>query len=220
VVTIVILACFKKFIGDDEGKYGDVDAIWRIQMGLALVPAFATLWPRLRMPEGKKYIEFRGLNSPASLSSTSEPQQSSEPKDSNSSTTRHATPGSVNRALAHVPNGISDLENLSSPVSRIGQFGTFFIYVKEWRHLKTLLGTASCWFLLDIAFYGTNLNQSVLLADIGFFTGKIYYDVLTRNAIGTLIIAVSGYVPGYFFTIFMIERHCSTTYARRLDNYF
>jgi len=27
-----------------------------------------------------------------------------------------------------------------------------------------------------------------------------------KNAIGNLIIAMSGYVPGYFFTIFLIEK--------------
>jgi PHS family inorganic phosphate transporter-like MFS transporter len=72
--------------------------------------------------------------------------------------------------------------------------------------LKTLFGATSTWFLLDIAFCGTNLNQSVPLADIGFSTGKTHYDVLMKNAVGNLIIAAAGYVPGYFVTIFLIER--------------
>lgn len=55
VVTTIILACFSKAL-DKEGKYNQLDAIWRIQMGLGLVPAFATIWARLTMPEGKKYI--------------------------------------------------------------------------------------------------------------------------------------------------------------------
>lgn len=82
----------------------------------------------------------------------------------------------------------------------------FFVYFNEWRHLKTLLGTMSCWFLLDVAFYGVNLNQSVILTEIGFSKGANEYEVLKRNAIGNLIIAVAGYVPGYFFTIFFIEK--------------
>lgn len=82
----------------------------------------------------------------------------------------------------------------------------FFTYFSEWRHFKMLLGTMSTWFLLDVAFYGTNLNQSAILSDIGFSTGKTEYEVLKRNAIGNLIIAVAGYVPGYFFTIFFIEK--------------
>ena len=64
----------------------------------------------------------------------------------------------------------------------------------------------SCWFLLDVAFYGVNLNQSVILMEIGFSKGSNEYDVLRKNAIGNLIIAVAGYVPGYFVTIFVIEK--------------
>jgi PHS family inorganic phosphate transporter-like MFS transporter len=71
---------------------------------------------------------------------------------------------------------------------------------------ETLIGTASCWFLLDVAFYGTNLNQSVLLADIGFSTGKTHWDAMMKNGVGDLIIAASGYMPGYFFTVALIEK--------------
>lgn len=85
------------------------------------------------------------------------------------------------------------------------QFRTFIDYFSEWRHLKILIGTASTWFLVDVAFYGTNLNQSVLLADIGFTKGANQYDTLLKTAYGNLIIAAAGYVPGYFFTIAFVE---------------
>jgi len=49
------------------------------------------------------------------------------------------------------------------------------------------------------------LNQSVILQDIGYATGKTPYDYLLNNAIGNLIIAVAGYVPGYFLTVAFIE---------------
>ncbi|KAE9375988.1 hypothetical protein N431DRAFT_318176, partial [Stipitochalara longipes BDJ] len=78
---------------------------------------------------------------------------------------------------------------------RKAKLNAFFVYFSEWRYLKTLLGTTSCWFLLDVTFCGTKLNQSVLLADIVYCTGKTHFDVLMRNAIGNLIISVSGYVP-------------------------
>lgn len=110
------------------------------------------------------------------------------------------------KTLPTVPTGPSDLENLATPQSRRAQFNTFFVYFSEWRHLKTLIGTASTWFLLDVAFCGTNLNQSVLLIDVRFSTGKTHYDVLMRNAIGNLIIAIAGYVPGYFSTIGLVEK--------------
>lgn len=92
-----------------------------------------------------------------------------------------------------------------APPSRSDKIQQFFTYFGQWRHLKVLLGTASTWFLVDVAFYGLNLNQSVLLADIGFSKGKTEYDTLLKNAYGNLIIAAAGYVPGYFLTIFFIE---------------
>lgn len=82
----------------------------------------------------------------------------------------------------------------------------FLVYFREWRHLKTLIGTASTWFLLDVAFYGTNLNQSVILSEIGYSSGRNEYDMLRRNAVGNIIIAVAGYVPGYFATIYFVEK--------------
>lgn len=63
----------------------------------------------------------------------------------------------------------------------------------------------SCWFLLDVAFYRVNLNQSVILTEFGVSQGANEYDVLKRNAIGNLMIAIAGYVPGYLFTIFFVE---------------
>jgi MFS transporter, PHS family, inorganic phosphate transporter len=194
---------------DKEGKYNQLDAIWRIQMGLGLVPAFATLWARLTMPEGRKYIQSQELNTPSSSSSSVYKETIASSKASKESpvnsldTPSHLpsnAPSSIDPATPVISNDLADL------TARKTKYSTFFIYFSEWRHFKILLGTASCWFLLDVAFYGTNLNQSVLLTDIGFSTGKNEYDVLMRNAIGNLIIAVSGYVPGYFFTIYFIEK--------------
>jgi PHS family inorganic phosphate transporter-like MFS transporter len=207
-VTIIILACFSKAL-DKEGEYNQLDAVWRIQMGLGLVPAFATLWARLTMPEGRKYIQSQELNKSSSsssstykettLSSKAVKESPVNPLDTPTSLPSNAS-SSVDPATPVMANALAD------STVRKSKYSTFFIYFSEWRHLKTLLGTTSCWFLLDVAFYGTNLNQSVLLADIGFSTGKNEYDVLMRNTLGNLIIAVSGYVPGYFFTIYFIEK--------------
>jgi PHS family inorganic phosphate transporter-like MFS transporter len=177
-------------------------------MGIALVPAFATLWSRLTMPEGRKYVESKELNTPASPASlrTGMAAGPTAPDIPGTTTYQHPAGSQKLSELPTVPLNIRDLEKLADSTSRKAQLNAFFVYFSEWRHLKTLIGTASCWFLLDVAFYGTNLNQSVLLTDIGYATGKTKFDVLMRNALGNLIIAVSGYVPGYFFTIFLVEK--------------
>lgn len=172
-------------------------------MGLALVPAFATLWARLTMPEGKKFIQSKELNTKSSSSSIKSASTITPAKSA-----RLPALEKVDQQLDSQYDPTSPSTSLQSPKgeTETSKYGTFFIYFRQWRHLKTLLGTTSCWFFLDIAFYGTNLNQSVLLTEIGFSTGKNEYDVLFRNALGNLIIAAAGYVPGYFFTIYFIEK--------------
>lgn len=185
IVTIIVLAAFEKPL-NVRGEYGHLDAVWRIQMGVALVPACATLWPRLKMPEGKQYLQSQELNSRASSqTSVADPKLEKNNLEAGS--------GSDDGPIVPVAPG--------EP-----QWTTFFKYFSEWRHLKILIGTASTWFLVDVAFYGVNLNQSVILTAIGFSTGRNEYHVLMKNALGNLIIAVSGYVPGYFVTIALIER--------------
>ena len=152
------------------------------------------------MPESKKYLQSGELSmlksSSLSSSATTMDYASKGPKvhtdsDSNDvpSPGRHA----------------SIVEANVAPPTKDVQLKTFMVYFSEWRHLKQLIGTASCWFLVDVAFYGLNLNQSVLLTAIGFSKGKTEFDTLLKNAYGNLIIAAAGYVPGYFLTIFFIE---------------
>ena len=61
IVTLILLACFSVAL-NKEGNYSQLDAVWRLQIGLALIPALVTLWPRLTMPEGKKFLESRELS--------------------------------------------------------------------------------------------------------------------------------------------------------------
>jgi hypothetical protein len=46
---------------------------------------------------------------------------------------------------------------------------------------------------MDIAFYGTNLNQSIILSQIGFAPkGLDPWDTLFKQALGNLILSVLG----------------------------
>ena len=147
------------------------------------------------MPESKKFIQSGELSTfkPPSLDTlSSDGSYTKDPK-----TETHEIDG--------VGRSASVVEAHVAPPTKDVQLRAFFVYFSEWRHLKTLIGTASTWFLVDVAFYGTNLNQSVLLTAIGFSKGKTEYDTLLKNAYGNLIIAAAGYVPGYFLTIYFIE---------------
>lgn len=79
-------------------------------------------------------------------------------------------------------------------------------YFSEWRHAKILIGTSMSWFFLDIAFYGINLNQTVVLQQIGFAgTGGTAWHNLWEIAVGNLIITALGFLPGYYATVVTIE---------------
>lgn len=199
LITLIILACFGPALYG-EGKYGQLDAIWRLQIGLALIPALATLYPRLTMPEGRKFLESRELNRP----------QRPESVSSHLSRRNRKSRGECVELVTSDGTGLQEeIDAARAEVEEQGRrprLDVFFVYFSEWRHLKVLLGTAMTWFFMDVAFYGTNLNQSVILQEIGFSKGSNEYDVLKRNTIGNLIIAVAGYVPGYFVTILFIEK--------------
>ncbi|KAF8698397.1 transporter, partial [Rhizoctonia solani] len=71
---------------------------------------------------------------------------------------------------------------------------------------KLLIGTALSWFLVDIAFYGINLNTSVVLQQIGFDgAGNNAWHKIFRVATGNLIITALGFVPGYYVTVLTVE---------------
>ena len=54
--------------------------------------------------------------------------------------------------------------------------------------------TSGTWFLLDVAFYGINLNQGIIIEAIGF-AGKLNDDVwksLFNTSVGNIIITLLG----------------------------
>ncbi|KAJ1679084.1 hypothetical protein EV182_002761, partial [Spiromyces aspiralis] len=112
-------------------------------------------------------------------------------------------------------SGLSVGQDTTTPPTRgaqvvmINQPKTFRQYFSQWRNLKILLGTSISWFALDVAFYGINLNSSIVINAIGFSGSLINdppYHVLTRNALGSLIINLLGSLPGYLLSILLVEK--------------
>jgi MFS family permease len=52
LVTIIVLACFKTPV---ENNVVNLDYVWRICIGLGAVPAVATIYARLTLPESPRY---------------------------------------------------------------------------------------------------------------------------------------------------------------------
>jgi len=184
IVTMITLQAYKPVI-HDKGEISKLDGVWRIIVGVSLVPAFATLYQRLVLPESQRYKKARGeMVEDATIEKAS-------PEDS-----------SVDGKATETGSS-SDVQE--APVER-AHFSEFVKYFSEWRHFKILLGTMMCWFLVDISFYGINLNTNVVLDQIGY-AGKTgsEWEKLFNLATGSLIITALGFVPGYWATITTVE---------------
>ncbi|KAJ3753150.1 phosphate transporter [Lentinula raphanica] len=210
--TVIVLACYKHVM-NDEGETSKADGVWRIVVALSLIPAFATLYQRLTMPESKRFTEARRMaeNQEADLEkeirvlkdvgnrtegiTASSSRSGSEIEKEDRSPERAST-----EEVSESPEAIATKKDKA-------QIGEFIAYFSEWRHARVLLGTCICWFLLDIAFYGINLNQNVVLTQIGF-AGKTGSDweKLFKVSTGNLIVTALGFVPGYYATVLTIEK--------------
>ena len=83
----------------------------------------------------------------------------------------------------------------------------FKCYFGKWRNFKILFGCSFAWFALDVAFYGVNLNQSIILQAVSYTPKDASaYDTMFSLVTGNLFIALMGTVPGYFVTVALIER--------------
>lgn len=81
----------------------------------------------------------------------------------------------------------------------------FWSHFGQWRYGKILLGTAGCWFMLDVAYYGLNLNTAVILKTIGYASSPNVYKGLYNAAAGNLILICAGALPGYWISIATID---------------
>lgn len=71
-----------------------------------------------------------------------------------------------------------------------------------------MLGTTSTWFLLDIAFYSSNLFQKDIFSSVGWIPPAEEMNAINevyRIARAQTLIALCGTVPGYWFTVALID---------------
>lgn len=59
--------------------------------------------------------------------------------------------------------------------------------------------------LPDLAFYGLGLNNSTVLAAIGYSNGATIYENLRNNAIGNIVLVCAGSLPGYWLSVLTID---------------
>ncbi|KAK7033002.1 inorganic phosphate transporter [Favolaschia claudopus] len=182
---IVTVAFKKRILADDIDTLNQVDYIWRIVIGLGCLPAVASLYFRLTIPETPRFtmdIERNVIQASDDIDAV-------------------LTRGSFN----YDPDAV--IQRADAPRASWDDFVSYF---GKWENGKILLGTAWSWFSLDIAFYGLGLNSSIILQAIGFGTPptkgtEAVYDNLHNATVGNLILSAAGLIPGYWAAFFLVD---------------
>ena len=77
-----------------------------------------------------------------------------------------------------------------------------------WKYKWQLMGTTTCWFMLDVAFYSQGLFQSQVFLQVGFVppAGTMYaLEESARNAKAQSVIALGSTIPGYWATVLTVD---------------
>ncbi|RKO85928.1 major facilitator superfamily domain-containing protein [Blyttiomyces helicus] len=185
LVTLAALAAFESSIRSDPLN---LDYVWRIMLGFGIVPALFTVYFRLTMPESPRYkvnVEGDVEGALDDMKKANIVEEDTDAEIALTPTTK-AVPQRRRRVVA----------------------SSFSEYFGQWKNMKVLIGTCYCWFALDIAWYGLTLNSQVVLTLINYggTKGAAMYDNFYQKAVGNIIIACMGTVPGYWVTVLLIER--------------
>ncbi|KAL0960810.1 hypothetical protein HGRIS_005826 [Hohenbuehelia grisea] len=207
LVTMIVLLCYKGVM-HDGGKTSKVDGVWRIVVGVSLVPAFGTLYQRLTLPEATRFVASQKQTHEEDdideLKKVARVEEDKEMKKEIDIEEKPASSPSTNNSSTNVESAIGEA---TETAAKKAHFKEFIAYFSEWRHAKLLIGTCMSWFLLDVAFYGINLNQNVVLQQIGFDGAEgSPWEKLFKIATGNVIVTALGFVPGYYASILTIEK--------------
>jgi len=188
IVTLVISAAFRA--GYPAPAYRDdhfnstvpqADYVWRIILILGAAPAMLTYYWRMKMPETARYTALVAKNAKQAAADMSRVLQTEI---------------------------VDEQEKLDEMVT--AESNTFGLFSREFarRHGLHLVGTSTTWFLLDIAFYSQNLFQKDIFTSINWIpkanTMSALEEVFRISRAQTLI-ALCGTVPGYWFTVALID---------------
>ncbi|KAF8016396.1 hypothetical protein BT93_H1797 [Corymbia citriodora subsp. variegata] len=159
----------------------EADYIWRIILMFGAIPAGMTYYWRMKMPETARYTALVAKNAKQAATDMSK--------------------------VLNV-----DLEAEEEKVDKIAQerSNNFGLFSKEFarRHGMHLVGTTTTWFLLDIAYYSSNLFQKDIFSKVGWLpkpASMNAVDEVYRIARAQTLIALCGTVPGYWFTVAFID---------------
>ncbi|KAF1988326.1 phosphate permease [Aulographum hederae CBS 113979] len=195
IIALIVAAGFKgslqsaATVAECDGVCGlAVDKMWRVIVGFGAVPGCIALYYRLTIPETPRYT-FDVARDPIQAGSDVKAYLDGQPQ---------GMPDEIQR----IQTKTEEAEQIAIPQASLRDF---MHHYGQWKHGKVLLGTAGSWFLLDVAFYGLGLNNTVILRQIGYTGGDNVYEYFYNTAVGNLILVCAGAIPGYWFTVAFVD---------------
>ncbi|KAK7452173.1 hypothetical protein VKT23_012276 [Stygiomarasmius scandens] len=171
LVALIVTAAYKRsitnndvFLCIDDSRLESgfpfeipIDTMWRIVIGFGCVPACIALYFRLTIPESPRFT----LDIERNIAHAT--------RDIEMMYTTNAGLYSSDPDLA--------VERIEVPRATRRDFIAYF---RKSKNAKVLLGCVWSWFVLDIAFYGLNLNTNTILQGINFdVSGNHDHDNMT-----------------------------------------
>ncbi|XP_065848052.1 probable inorganic phosphate transporter 1-8 [Euphorbia lathyris] len=155
----------------------DADIAWRLILMLGAIPAGLTYYWRMMMPETARYTALVENNVLQAA------------KD-------------MEKVLDVSMSQIAEEEILLQDRQTYPLFSKKFLR----RHGRDLFSCSINWFLLDIVFYSSNLFQSQIYSQFLKLENDNVYQESFKIAAFQAIVAISATIPGYYFTVFFIDR--------------
>lgn len=153
------------------------DFVWRAILMFGAVPAAATYYYRMKMPETARYTAL--------------------------------VEGDAKRAALDMAKVLQVDEIHETQVRDDKIQYTLFSREFNRRHGRHLIGTTTCWFLLDVAFYSQTLFQKIIYSAVGWIPGAKTMSAVEevfRTSRAQALIALCSTVPGYWVTVALIDR--------------
>ncbi|KAL2471838.1 putative inorganic phosphate transporter 1-9 [Abeliophyllum distichum] len=178
-VTMIVCAIFNRASNYPRPDHTpeSADLAWRLILMIGAVPAGLTCYWRMMMPETARYTALVERNV---IQAAKDMQK-----------------------VLDVSFSQTEEESLPNPPS-------YSLFSKEFlhRHGRDLFSCAANWFLVDIVFYSSNLFQSKVYdkrylqqkEDVNAFEEAFQYAKIQA------IIAACSTIPGYFATVYFIDR--------------
>ncbi|OMP06638.1 Phosphate permease [Corchorus capsularis] len=186
MVAIIVSAAFKANypaptyeMNANLSTVPEADYVWRIILMFGALPAGLTYYWRMKMPETARYTALVAKDAKQAAADMSKVLQ-------------------------------VDLEAEQEKIEQ-KKGNEFGLFTKQFllRHGLHLLGTTTTWFFLDIAYYSQNLFQKDIFSAIGWIPKAKTMNALEevyRIARAQTLIALCSTVPGYWFTVALIDK--------------